>query len=485
MPEEIQNIFDDVVELKKLNPWLGAFALTDNEVKEIIKLISRVILGAVKINDFYAELTKAVRKDQAIVKKLALSAITNRFLPLQEQLGDVEGLLTKLGGSVEKITEPIKTQPEINNQPVISFSPQDDEEIKKIISAVGVARPVYDYHSLAELIIAESGYDVKGDEVIFGRFKNIIVARLKDVRDELETTEALKKSRKIGGLDLTEEEAGRIISLIRDKIGQGLLDLTKEKPAEARKAIIFPAKKPFVRGKITLAAKKRESSVREERIGEELEETKINNLSKEQPEPVGVRATPEIMEEDGLPVIKLPPGGELLAKPRFVSQIINQFPQPLKSPAQPKFVTEPETNLPSPQPQPQIRPISPPKVMRYGKPSVDGVRVEPILVGPVEELGMMTLINFRRLGETPHQAIARIKEKVDLLEKDSYAKKLAGIEAWHKSEVNRFYRLLGQEGLRQGRSIDDIINERLQGNKPTLSVEEFNSVMELNRSLRY
>ncbi|OGY47555.1 MAG: hypothetical protein A3J62_02365 [Candidatus Buchananbacteria bacterium RIFCSPHIGHO2_02_FULL_38_8] len=485
MPEEIQNIFDDVVELKKANPWLNSFALTDNEVKEIIKLISRIILGSVKLDNFFPELKKVVRKDEGLVKKLALTAITNRFLPLKEQLGDVEGLLTKLGGSMEAVSESIKTQPEINNQPVISFSPQDDEEIKKIISAVDVARPVYDYHSLAELIMAESGYDVKGDEVIFGRFKNIIVARLKDVRDELETTEALKKSRKIGGLDLTEEEAGRIISLIRDKIGQGLLDLTKEKPAEARKAIIFPAKKPFVRGKITLAAKKRESSVREERIGEELEETKINNLSKEQPEPVGVRATPEIMEEDGLPVIKLPPGGELLAKPRFVSQIINQFPQPLKSPAQPKFVTEPETNLPSPQPQPQIRPISPPKVMRYGKPSVDGVRVEPILVGPVEELGTMTLINFRRLGETPHQAIARIKEKVDLLEKDSYAKKLAGIEAWHKSEVNRFYRLLGQEGLRQGRSIDDIINERLQGNKPTLSVEEFNSVMELNRSLRY
>src|SRR3989344_3623604 len=101
MPEEIQNIFDDVVELKKLNPWLGAFALTDNEVKEIIKLISRVILGAVKINDFYAELTKA-----------------------------------------------------------------------------------------------ESGYDVKGDEVIFGRFKNIIVARLKDIRDQLESTQFPKKALK-------------------------------------------------------------------------------------------------------------------------------------------------------------------------------------------------------------------------------------------------------------------------------------------------
>ena len=97
----------------------------------------------------------------------------------------------------------------------------------------------------------------------------------------------------------------------------------------------------------------------------------------------------------------------------------------------------------------------------------------------------MTLINFRRLGETPHQAIAKVKEKVDLLEKESYAKKLAGVEAWHKNEINRFYRLLGQESMSQGRGVEDIISERIRESKPTLSIEEFNSIMELNRSLRY
>jgi len=45
--------------------------------------------------------------------------------------------------------------------------------------------------------------------------------------------------------------------------------------------------------------------------------------------------------------------------------------------------------------------------------------------------------------------------------------------------------LLGQESMRQERGIDDIINERMQDGKPTLSIEEFNSVMELNKDLRY
>lgn len=495
MPDEIQNIFDDVVELKKANPWLGSFALTDNEVKETIKLISRVIFGAIKLDNFFSELKKVVRKDEGVVKKLALSAITNRFLPLQEQLGNVEGLLEKLGSSVKEVTKPIPDRPEVKEKTVISFSPQDDEEIKKIISTVGVSQNVHDYNSLAELIIAESGYDLGGDEVILARLKNMVIARLKDIRDELETAEALKKSRKIGGLAMTDEEAKRIINLVKEKISQGLLSKIEEKPTTVKPAIIFPQKKPFAPVKTTLEAKKN---------GAPRPETEIRKIEPLKTEIIKASPImmPQIEEEDGLPVIKMPPGEELKVKPRPVilaEKIISE----VKEAEQP-FFTRPLPNQPVkiekiipvisptiarpqplPEPQPKIRSLAPPKARRYGKPSVDGVRVEPILVGPVEELGTMTLINFRRLGETPHQAIAKIKEKVDLLEKDSYAKKIAGVEAWHKNEINRFYRLLGQASLNQGVSIDDIISARLRENKPTLSIEEFNSVMELNRSLRY
>ena len=490
MPEEVQNIFDDVVELKKANPWLGGFALTDNEVKEIIKLISRVILGTVKMNDFFHELTKVVRKDQAIVKKLALSAITSRFLPLKEQLGDVEGLLTKLGGSIETISEPIKTQPAVSNQPVISFSPQDDEEIRNLISTVPVPTKVHDYNSLAELIITESGYDLKGDDVILGRLKNIVIARLKDIRDELETTEALKKGRKIGGLEMTDDEAKKIITLVKEKISQGLLAKIEKTPIKTNQAITFPQKQPFIKAKTTLAAKKNEMP--NETVIEEIEPLKTETSPL--PPTLGL----QIEEEDGLPVIKMPPGEELKIKPRpiilekksveEVKPIKREFfkmPPPNQSVRIERPAPEIIRPQPIPQPQIKIRPIQPPKAMRYGKPSVDGVRVEPILVGPVEELLTMTLINFRRLGETPHQAIAKVKEKVDLLEKDSYAKKIAGVEAWHKNEINRFYRLLGQESMSQGQGVEDIISERIRANKPTLSIEEFNSIMELNRSLRY
>ncbi len=207
---------------------------------------------------------------------------------------------------------------------------------------------------------------------------------------------------------------------------------------------------------------------------------------------------PEIIEEDGLPVIKYPQGDELMIKPRVIGFKGDKKNQLSNLEIPPKAVSESEIRampiiksteiaepVVTPEPRPMFKSTPSPRNIRFGKPVVDGVRVGGMLVGPIEELGTMTLINFRRLGETPHSSIAKVKEKVKLLEKDCYAKMLEGIDAWHQSEVNRFYRLLGQESMRQERSIDDIINERLMANKPTLSIEEFNSVMELNKDLRY
>ena len=219
--------------------------------------------------------------------------------------------------------------------------------------------------------------------------------------------------------------------------------------------------------------------------------------------------TPQISEEDGLPVIKSPMGDDLMilskkdTKTQKPSGELGQFPkkdilaptsQPIqnkeiKNPVIPAHIEEKTQVVTKPQPFPrsqsQKEQLPAPKAVKSAKPMVDGIKVEPTLVGPVEELATMTLINFRRLGETPHQAIAKIEEKINLLEKESYARRLEGIDAWHRSEVNKFYRLLGQESMGSEKSVDDIISERIAQNKPTLSSEEFNSVMELNRRLRY
>ncbi|MDO8668717.1 MAG: hypothetical protein Q7K65_00295 [Candidatus Buchananbacteria bacterium] len=496
MSEEIKNIFDDVVELKKANAWLASFALTDSEIKEIIKLISRIILGSVKLADFLPELKKAVRKDEETVKKIALAAVLSRFMPLKDQISGVEELLNGLGGSAEIDSKEPQIKQPVQPNTHISFSPEDDEEIKKIISSSASKPKAHDYSSLAELIISQSGYSINGDEVILSRFKNIIMARLKDIRDEMETLEVLKKSRKVGGLAMTEDEAGKVIALIREKISQGLLPKEGETSSE-KKPINFPVKKPFVPAKTTLEAKKNGSIIKEPAPA--VSEPKVAEKRLVKPD---LSLAPKIEEEDGLPVIKSPQGDDLMIRPKITDFNQIRKVQPINVPEKIKIVPpvpvaptplvlpaaiKPlETKVPiAPQPQPMAKSTLSPRNIRFGKPSVDGVRINTTLVGPVEELGTMTLINFRRLGQTPHEATAKIKDKIELLEKDSYIKKLEAVEAWHKNEINRFYRLLGQESMRQGRSIDDIINERIESHKPTLSIEEFNSIGEINKDLRY
>jgi hypothetical protein len=194
----------------------------------------------------------------------------------------------------------------------------------------------------------------------------------------------------------------------------------------------------------------------------------------------------EIDEEDGLPVIKLPGDDDLMIKPHQIDiKPAAMRPKPAVSAAAKPIGS---AVSPRPTPLPSSRPVSTPPILKKipdHKPRLDGVKFSPKLVGPLEELSNMTLIDFRRLGDTPRTMTVEIKERIDLLEKDSYGKKLAGVEAWHRSEVNRFYRLLGQTAMTEGKSVETIISERLAEGKPTLSVEEFNAVMELNREIRY
>lgn len=246
---------------------------------------------------------------------------------------------------------------------------------------------------------------------------------------------------------------------------------------------------------------------------------------------------PIIEEEDGLPVIRMPE--EMMVAPKIIVPAKRKEPSPVPSPVTDQIVPQsspvppqrqpvPQTsvqeistftgmttaqplkpgvvvpkealnesrpiyktpdNLPPPKPAPYIAPAKtlPPKapMLAAKRPSLDDVKFVRKLIGPVEELETMTIIDFRRMSPDPATAAKKIKEKVGLLEKELYAKRAQGIDAWHKSEVARFYRLLGQAAMSESRSIEQIIAERQQAGKPTLTIEEFNAIMELNKELRY
>jgi hypothetical protein len=159
---------------------------------------------------------------------------------------------------------------------------------------------------------------------------------------------------------------------------------------------------------------------------------------------------------------------------------------PAKSASQPEIK---EKALPPPQPAPFVSekkiPDSVLAVRQERRPNLDGVKFDKKLVGPIDELSGMTLIDFRRLAADPQVAVAKVKEKIELLGQDGFTQKMNGITAWHDNEVNKFYRLLGQASMAEGRPIEDIIKERLLAGKPTLSIDELQAIIELNRTLRF
>ena len=113
------------------------------------------------------------------------------------------------------------------------------------------------------------------------------------------------------------------------------------------------------------------------------------------------------------------------------------------------------------------------------------VPVKHVLVGPVDELANMSIDNFRRLGIDASSRAQRIYEKIAILEKDSVSKKAAGIAAWRQSPVYQQYLELGASSLMQGQEISNLIVKRTQAGEQVLTLEEFNTIGDLNKLLRF
>lgn len=119
------------------------------------------------------------------------------------------------------------------------------------------------------------------------------------------------------------------------------------------------------------------------------------------------------------------------------------------------------------------------------RPRVSDVNIAPRLIGPMDELRYMSLIDFRRLHLNPADAIIKIKDKINLIGYEDNNKKRSAIDAWRASQVNQLYLEIGKESIQTGISVRDVIGARLKNNHDTLKPEEFRAIGELNREMRY
>lgn len=117
------------------------------------------------------------------------------------------------------------------------------------------------------------------------------------------------------------------------------------------------------------------------------------------------------------------------------------------------------------------------------KPRLDDVKVVPKVMGPLEELQFLDIVNFRRLGQSPAEITTKIFGKIKLLEREGYDKMIAGISAWKKSPVNRLYLKMMQLAIQNGKTIKDISSQT--NDKNLLTWPEIEAIINLNSRLTF
>ncbi|MBI2551973.1 hypothetical protein HYW17_01575 [Candidatus Uhrbacteria bacterium] len=295
--------------------------------------------------------------------------------------------------------------------------------------------------------------DWLGDPVLSKRFRMIVSARLREVRDATETREMLTRNRRIGGLEISELDTTLVVEIIEKafKEFQAKWKAMEEKRRQERRRAQYEAQAKQVQ----LLKKKEE---------EELEE-RYRRLT-------GVSSKPKIT----IPKPP-PPPAPVISQPPKPARLPASLPAVIPPPPPPP-IQKTENRRQKTEALPTLRPT--PYALRPTPSKVTDIRPAPKLLGPVDELQSLTLEDFRKLAGTVDERVTKISGKIEFIGQESLARRLAAIAAWKKSPLYGLYAKITGEALYQ-----KVAPETLASGEATLTREEFYAIMELNQKLRF
>lgn len=376
-------------------------------------------------------------------------------------------------------------------------------------------------------IIKEAGL-VLPSAVMVGRFKNILATYLRGVRSKIDTRNSLAKDAKIGGLNLSSEEIDRVFktcsaykfSSLAISAAQPEATTTPEpanivsQPKTEALAAVPPrlaeimAQADQADGynlKQVLASKSIKPSSSSPKIdtSHELNPPKAQlDLPRPKPAAAALAAKPSVPTPAASAVSPQKPPSNKLSFFDKAAKLISlsqkdkvKIPKPLTPVPAPTPPTKPK-------PAPMVKPVGPIKVatkpVNSGpvgtaasrpvpapspRPVMHDIKPMPKVMGPIEELQFLDLVNFRRLGSDSGEAVNKIFAKIKLLEKDGYDRMVLGVKAWRQSPVNHLYLRLGQEAIAKGQPIKEILAAKKKAGVDSLSPEEISAIISLNSKL--
>lgn len=135
----------------------------------------------------------------------------------------------------------------------------------------------------------------------------------------------------------------------------------------------------------------------------------------------------------------------------------------------------------SPAPSTSSSPMTP--TLDGIRPSLDGIRPPTRLTSLGDELGRMTLAEFRRTAKTPEESMERLWQKLETLKQDSYERWSEGAQAWRQSPLQQQYLQLVTESFTSGRPVAEVAQTRHEQDPGQPTSEEIGAILLLNNRL--
>ncbi|MBI4714231.1 hypothetical protein HY771_03560 [Candidatus Uhrbacteria bacterium] len=317
-----------------------------------------------------------------------------------------------------------------------TFGKKDEEEIKKVIETRNeILQPTISSLDEAVAKICLEISSVMEDPFLKERCREIVVTRVHNVRDKMQTRAMLAKSVEGGGLGMAGIELEKLAQVIEQNV----------------EAFHYRKQKEIVK-------ERQEKQIQKQEEIEKLEQMKHKETQLLNRRYVSVTGK--------VPTESVVPAAPPLARATAAGSIQSHLEQQAKRIDAQKVKQAIEKIIPQTKPNTQ-----------HPKPLVQDVQFTRRLSGPVDELRSMDLERFRRLSNEPLQAISRLKDMLDLLEEQGYEKRVQGVQAFRACPLYRQYMEVTQKALLNGKGIDAELGD--------LKRVEYDALIKLNSEIRF
>ncbi|MBI5230245.1 MAG: hypothetical protein HY981_03045 [Candidatus Magasanikbacteria bacterium] len=446
-----------------------------------------------------------VKQSDGTFKRVKLSALNTLSAVQKPVLSPVAPVLIPTAQPPAKIqpppVKPIVKSASSTAPKVLSSASAISQVSTAPLESVSAPSLTLDFENQAEVLVERLAGNIASD--LKPRVKMLLVSYMKGIRQEYAVRERLLQSVENGGLGWQTDRADLFLKQMKALSGQAY--------QESARTAIVPVKfstssrvNEAPRASVRVDAMNKKNEVTATEKAPEARHTESNLLPEIEPEMQVSKmstAPPQKTQQEKPPIIK-----SVVSKSESLKQ--NQPPAPTKAlpfipptsrtsdgirASAPPVLKIIEEKGEKPRVVSHTDPLPPQKQQPHiaipqianGKADVKDIAYKPRLVGPLEEIRTLTLVDFRRLSRDPQVAVDKIHSKVELLGEESFEKKVKGVLAWRASEVNQLYNTLLNESLTNKKSIKEVLAARASRKEPTLTPEEFQAVMNLNRQLRF